>query len=105
MGPKCKIALAMIACGLLGAAAVPVGAQQSAASERPIVGIWKLVSFLPIVDGEPPRDALGNNPKGYLIVTREGRMMAILTSSSRKAGTRGRNLSMPEDAWIAIADR
>ena len=87
MGPKCKIALAVIACGLLGAAAVPVGAQQASSSEPTIVGTWKLVSFLSIVDGEPPRDAFGANPKGHFIVTREGWTIALITSSSRKAGT------------------
>ena len=87
MGLQRKIALAVIACTLLGAAAVPVGAQQSAASELTIVGTWKLASFLSIVDGEPPRDAFGANPKAYLILTREGRLMTIITADNRKGGT------------------
>ena len=64
-----------------------LGAHQARGSEPTIVGTWKLVSFQSIIDGEPPRDAFGVNPKGYFIVTREGRMMAVITSSSRKGGT------------------
>jgi hypothetical protein len=86
MGPKSKTVLAVVACTLLGAAAVRVGAQQPGASEPAIVGTWKLVSFLSIVDGEPPRDAFGASPKGYLIVTCEGRLMTVITSGGRKAG-------------------
>jgi hypothetical protein len=87
MGPKSKIVLAALACTLMGAAALPVGAQQSAASEPAMVGTWKLVSFQSIADGEPPRDAFSANPKGYLIVTREGRLMTVITAGGRKAGT------------------
>ena len=87
MDPKCEIPLAVIACGLLGAAAMPVGAQQASSTEPTIVGTWKLVSFQSIADGEPPRDAFGANPKGYFIATREGRVIGLITSSSRKAGT------------------
>ena len=57
------------------------------AADPEIVGAWKLVSFQSIADGEPPRDALGPDPRGYMIVTREGRMMVHMTSSARKAGT------------------
>ena len=56
------------------------------AAEPSVVGIWKLVAFQTILDNEPPRDALGPSPKGYLILTPEGRMMTLITSSDRKAG-------------------
>ena len=57
------------------------------AAEPDLVGNWKLVAFQTILDNEPPRDALGPSPKGYLILTPEGRMMTLITSSNRKAGT------------------
>ena len=56
------------------------------AADSELVGIWKLVSFQSLIDNEPPKDAMGANPKGYLILTREGRMVTLLTSSSRKPG-------------------
>ena len=56
------------------------------AAEPSLVGNWKLVAFQTILDNEPPRDALGPSPKGYLILTPEGRMMTLITSSNRKAG-------------------
>ena len=56
------------------------------AAERELVGNWKLVAFQTILDNEPPKDALGADPKGYLILTPEGRMMTLITASNRKAG-------------------
>jgi hypothetical protein len=50
-----------------------------------VIGIWKLVSleseFQTTGEREP---VLGNNPSGYLILTPEGRMMAVLTGEGRK---------------------
>jgi Lipocalin-like domain len=45
------------------------------------------VSFENRVDNEPPIFQLGARPTGYLILTREGRLMAVLTGEGRKAGT------------------
>jgi Lipocalin-like domain len=56
------------------------------AAEPDLIGNWKLVAFQAILDNEPPRDVLGADPKGYLILTPEGRMMTLITSSNRKAG-------------------
>ena len=70
---------------LLGALCV-FGAQQAAASEHAIVGTWKVVSFQTVVDSEAPQNLYGSQPKGYLILTREGRMMAITTAENRKGG-------------------
>jgi hypothetical protein len=38
-----------------------------------------------ILDNGPPKEYFGAQPKGYLILTREGRMAAILTSDTRTA--------------------
>ena len=62
------------------------GAHQAGSSEPTIVGTWKLVSFQSIADNEPAKNALGADPKGYMIVTSGGRVMVQMTSSSRKAG-------------------
>jgi hypothetical protein len=53
----------------------------------PLVGNWKLVSLQTIVDGAAaPPDLFGSNPRGYLILTREGRMALIITGENRKGG-------------------
>ena len=57
------------------------------AQDSPLIGTWKLVSFENRVDNEPPIFQLGAHPTGYLILTREGRLMTVLTSEGRKAGT------------------
>ena len=57
------------------------------AQDAPLVGNWKLVAFQGILDNGPPNDIYGARPKGVLILTREGRMAAIITSEARKAGS------------------
>ena len=57
------------------------------AQDSLLIGTWKLVSFENRVDNEPPIFQLGARPTGYLILTREGRLMTVLTSEGRKAGT------------------
>lgn len=57
------------------------------AQDSPLVGNWKLVAFQNILDNDPPKDMYGARPKGVLILTREGRMAAIITAENRKAGT------------------
>jgi hypothetical protein len=52
-----------------------------------LVGVWKLVSWQVIVDNEPPQDVFGSHPKGYLILTREGRAIVLTTAEDRKPGT------------------
>lgn len=57
--------------------------------DSPLVGNWKLVSFQTIYDGNEaaPQDMYGTSPNGYLVLTREGRMMVLLTNDNRKAGS------------------
>ena len=62
---------------------------------NPLVGNWKLVSLQTIVDGAAPPDLFGSNPRGYLILTREGRMALIITGENRKGG-----MSDPERAEL-----
>ena len=61
--------------------ASPVLAQDSA-----LIGNWKLVSVQSIFDNDPPKDMYGARPKGVLILTREGRMVGMITAETRKAG-------------------
>lgn len=50
-----------------------------------VLGNWKLVSWKVVSDGGET-DAFGSKPKGHLILTREGRMMAITTAEGRTPG-------------------
>jgi hypothetical protein len=51
-----------------------------------LVGTWKLVSWQVIVANEPPQNVFGTNPKGYLVLTREGRSIVVTTADKRKGG-------------------
>ena len=57
-----------------------------AAGPDDLIGVWKLASWQVIVDNEPPQNMFGAHPKGYFILTREGRAMALTTADNRKAG-------------------
>jgi lipocalin-like protein len=58
------------------------------ADRAAVVGVWKLLSFeTEFQDGSPRRAMYGAHPSGYLILTREGRMMAIVEGEGRKTAT------------------
>ena len=65
---------------LMSAPVFPAGSEE-------LVGVWKLVSWQVIADNAPPQDVFGLHPKGYLILTREGRAIALTTAEGRKRGT------------------
>jgi hypothetical protein len=50
-----------------------------------LVGNWRLVSSQAIVDGQA-HDLFGPDPKGYLILTPQGRLCALTTAAYRKPG-------------------
>jgi Lipocalin-like domain len=52
-----------------------------AADSDGLIGNWKLISWQVIVENEPPQNVYGPNPKGYLILTSEGRSMALPTTA------------------------
>jgi hypothetical protein len=58
-----------------------------AANQVSLVGSWKLVAYRIVVANEAPRAALGEHPNGYLILTPQGRMSALLTAGDRKFGS------------------
>ncbi len=58
------------------------------ADERDIlVGTWRLVSWQVIGDDGKPQDVFGKSPKGYLVLTAEGRSIVLTTAAGRKPGT------------------
>src|SRR5215467_5085335 len=50
------------------------------------VGTWRLISWQVIVDNGPPQDVFGSQPRGFLILTKEGRLIVLTTAESRKRG-------------------
>jgi lipocalin-like protein len=72
---------------LLVAILVALSGAAFAQGASPLIGNWKLVSRHTIVDGvAAPPDLFGLNPKGFLMLTREGRMALIITGENRKGG-------------------
>ena len=67
---------------LFFAVSSPAFAQES----NPLVGTWKIISSESIIGNEIPQHTLGLHPKGYLIITQEGRLMIMITADNRKAG-------------------
>jgi hypothetical protein len=56
-----------------------------AANSDALIGNWKLVSWQVVV-GNETQNPFGSHPKGYLLLTREGRSMAITTADTRAPG-------------------
>ena len=56
-----------------------------AAGSDDLIGNWKLISWQVVV-GEDAQNLFGLHPRGYLILTREGRAAAITTADNRTAG-------------------
>ena len=79
----------------------PVFAQEP----NPLIGNWKLVSFQTIVDNEASQDLYGSQPKGFLILTREGRMMGIVTADNRKGGMSDAERATLHKTLIAYSGR
>lgn len=57
-----------------------------ASEPEALIGTWKLVSWQVIVESEAPQNVFGLHPKGYLVLTREGRSIVLTTADNRKAG-------------------
>ena len=51
-----------------------------------LAGIWRLVSWQVVAEDGVARDVFGSNPTGYLILTLEGRSMALMTAENRRPG-------------------
>lgn len=77
----------MKAHSLIGLAFAVLLANSSWADNN-LVGTWKLVSFnTEFEDGAPSRKLFGENPRGYLVYTAQGRQMVLIEAEGRKAAT------------------
>jgi len=66
-------------------AGLAISRSACAGDAEALVGNWKLVSWQ-VVTGSEAQDLFGAHPKGYLILTREGRAVALTTAENRKGG-------------------
>jgi Lipocalin-like domain len=57
-----------------------------AAEADRLIGVWKLASWQVIVERGPPQDEFGSHPKGFLVLTREGRSIVVTTADHRRGG-------------------
>ena len=73
----------LVALSLIAGVAFSVPAR--AADPAALIGNWKLISWQVVV-GDETQNPFGSHPKGYLILTREGRSMALTTAVDRKPG-------------------
>jgi Lipocalin-like domain len=56
-----------------------------AADPKALIGVWQLISYqTEFQDGSPKRAMFGEHPTGYIIFTREGRLMAVIEAEGRK---------------------
>jgi hypothetical protein len=67
--------------------ALSIASPSAAEDTSNVVGTWKLLSLTVQYEGEAPTEIFGSNPQGYLILTREGRLMIVITADKRKQGT------------------
>ena len=87
-------------------AALTVGGYGKLVAQAPdVVGTWKLVSAsATTASGEMNEMPFGQNPKGLLTYTREGRMTAIISYGGRKLlSGADRIASPPEERAAAFA--
>ena len=72
---------------------------------HPLVGNWKLVSWQVITEDGTPQDLFGASPKGYLVLTPEGRSIVLTTASDRKAGTDDASRAALQRSMLAYSGR
>jgi len=56
------------------------------ASDPPLTGIWKLISWQVVDRDSRAHNVFGAHPAGYLILMPGGRMMALMTGQNRQPG-------------------
>jgi hypothetical protein len=75
-----------------------------AADPGELIGNWKLVSWQ-VIAGNETQNPFGLHPKGYLILTREGRAVAITTADNRKAGSTDAERAALQKSMLAYSGK
>jgi hypothetical protein len=74
-------------------------------SGEALVGTWKLVSWQVITENQPPQSVFGAHPKGFLVLTREGRSIALTTAEKRRAGMSDSERAALHKSMLAYSGR
>jgi len=70
-----------------------------------LVGTWKLVSWQVILEHQPPRNKFGAHPKGFAVLTREGRLIVLTTAENRQAGMSDTERAALHKSMLAYSGR
>jgi Lipocalin-like domain len=99
-----KAMLAGIGAGMLIAWSADPGSAQ-AADPNSLIGSWKLISWQVIAEDGTVHDIYGAKPKGYLVLTREGRSIVVTTADGRKAGMSDAERAALHKSMLAYSGR
>lgn len=69
------------------------------------IGTWKLVSWQIIAENEPPTNLFGPHPKGYLVLTPEGRSIVLTTAEDRHPGMGDQERAALHKSMVAYTGR
>jgi len=95
------ILLTSVVLAMIAALSGPVDA-----AENPLFGTWRVTSFkMQIIGEQGERDIFGSNPKGYIIITPEPRLMAFLAADGRRAPTNQAEAAAMLQSMIAYTGR
>lgn len=53
---------------------------------HPLIGTWKLVSWQLVAEDGATHEVFGASPKGYLVLTPQGRSIVVTTAANRSVG-------------------
>ena len=70
-----------------------------------LVGTWKLVSWQVIADNGSPQNLFGAHPKGYLVLTPEGRSIVLTTAEKRQPGMGEKERAALQKSMLAYTGR
>jgi hypothetical protein len=85
-------------------AGVVFAAPAQAADPSALIGNWRLVSWQVIV-GEETQNPFGLRPRGYLLLTREGRSMVLTTADDRQPGEAEAERAALQKSMLAYTGR
>jgi hypothetical protein len=78
----------------------------SAQTSNPLFGTWRVTSFkLQVIGERGEREFFGPNPKGYVILTPEPRIMAFIAADGRKPPTNQAEAAAMLQTMIAYTGR
>ena len=96
--------LAALSFGLLATCVAADGLVPDAKTAA-LTGSWKLVSWQVVGDDGAARDVFGASPRGYLVLTPEGRSIVVTTADGRKPGMEDADRAALHRSMLAYSGR